>query len=491
MEEILLFVRVILFFVFALAGIGKLLDADGSAKALRAFGMPEGVLPFLGYALPIAELSIAILLLFPGTSWYGAIAASFLLIAFIGSMVWQMYKGNAPDCHCFGQIHSAPVSITSILRNLILFAAAAFMAVRGQNFQGPSFAASRADVIQTLLLLLVVVAVIVAISYLKRLVDSLASIVKRVDFLEMLDAVDTPKVRDEAGDPHDGLPIGAVMPAFELRSRAGGIISRDSLLSAGRPLLFFFVGPNCSPCKALMPEIAEWHEEMSGAVDLILITTGTLAENDEKLTVPSEITVLFQEKRELAEALGAKWTPTAVLVRADGRIASHIAAGDTAVRHLITKVAAADKSDRLLYITNGNKGAVLPKIGKPVVDISLEDISGGRLTADTFKKKPTLAIAWSTTCSHCIQMMDSIKAWDRTKGEDDPNLVLFSSGDADFHKKLGLRSPIVLEEGYTSAAKIGLFGTPSGVLVDENGIIVSETAIGAEHIWSLIGKNFK
>jgi hypothetical protein len=33
-----------------------------------------------------------------------------------------------------------------------------------------------------------------------------------------------------------------------------------------------------------------------------------------------------------------------------------------------------------------------------------------------------------------------------------------------------------------------MFGTPSAVLVNEDGTIVSETAVGAPNIWALIGK---
>jgi hypothetical protein len=33
-----------------------------------------------------------------------------------------------------------------------------------------------------------------------------------------------------------------------------------------------------------------------------------------------------------------------------------------------------------------------------------------------------------------------------------------------------------------------MFGTPSAVLVNRDGKIVSETALGAPDIWSLIGK---
>jgi hypothetical protein len=74
------------------------------------------------------------------------------------------------------------------------------------------------------------------------------------------------------------------------------------------------------------------------------------------------------------------------------------------------------------------------------------------------------------------------------KGTDDPQLIVFSDGDKAQHEELGLDSPIVLDAGYKTAEKFGMFGTPSAVLVNEQGKIVSETAIGAAEIWSLVGK---
>ena len=53
---------------------------------------------------------------------------------------------------------------------------------------------------------------------------------------------------------------------------------------------------------------------------------------------------------------------------------------------------------------------------------------------------------------------------------------------------MGLRSSILIEPGYSTAIKLGMFGVPSGVLVDENGVIASETAVGGPAIWSLVGK---
>src|SRR5207244_1774844 len=101
MEIILLLARLILAGIFALAGIAKFLDLKGSKKAFKEFGVPESIALPSSIALSIAEMLIAVLLLSTRTSWYGAIGGLALLILFIAQMIYQLAKGNAPDCHCF------------------------------------------------------------------------------------------------------------------------------------------------------------------------------------------------------------------------------------------------------------------------------------------------------------------------------------------------------------------------------------------------------
>jgi hypothetical protein len=88
-------------------------------------------------------------------------------------------------------------------------------------------------------------------------------------------------------------------------------------------------------------------------------------------------------------------------------------------------------------------------------------------------------------------MLEELQEWERTKGVNDPNLIIFSDGDPEEHKAFGLRSPIILEKGHKSAGGFGMHGTPSGVLINEEGTFVTETAVGAVYIWSLIGKRSK
>ena len=83
-------------------------------------------------------------------------------------------------------------------------------------------------------------------------------------------------------------------------------------------------------------------------------------------------------------------------------------------------------------------------------------------------------------------MMIDLRDWDMRKGTDEPNLLVFSEGDIEEHKDLRLESPVVLDKGYKTAIRFGMFGTPSAVLVNADGKIMSETAVGAPDIWSLI-----
>ena len=73
-------------------------------------------------------------------------------------------------------------------------------------------------------------------------------------------------------------------------------------------------------------------------------------------------------------------------------------------------------------------------------------------------------------------------------GPRDPDLIVFSDGAAEDLQDLGLRSPVILDAGHKVSELLGMFGTPSAVLIDENGTIISEAAVGSPNIWALVGK---
>src|SRR5579859_7374253 len=128
--------RILLAAVFITAGVGKLLDLEGSRQAMRDFGVPGQLAKSAGVLLPIAELATALALVFRPSAQWGAVAALVLLVAFLGGIANALRHGVAPDCHCFGQLHSEPAGRSTLIRNGVLGAIAALVVIAGS---GPAF----------------------------------------------------------------------------------------------------------------------------------------------------------------------------------------------------------------------------------------------------------------------------------------------------------------------------------------------------------------
>lgn len=491
MEIFLLVLRLSLAGVFFLAGIGKLLDLKGSEKAVKDFGVPKSLAKPFAILLPLAELSIAFLLLFVGVSWLGSIGASLLLLIFTSGMLWQMKKGNAPDCHCFGQISSEPVSKKSLLRNIGFAVAALTLVIAGKENQGlpiSNLVSDFTNVMQIVFGLIIIGFLFILLLYLKNIMEKQTQILRRLEVIEIIANEGVDQNRENIGDPNEGLPIGSPVPDFELPNVNGRILSFDHLLMKGKPILIFNVSPTCDPCSALLPEIENWEKELADEVLFVFLSKGKPKENTAKFGDDSAREILLQDNKEIADLLEIRWTPTALFVNKSGLIASHPAAGDKAIRELIEKVKEENLDDEMVYVRSENGNGHNTKIGETIPEFNLEDLKGKKISAKDLKGKKTLVTFWSMTCPHCVEMSKELSEWDKVKGQDEPNLIVFSDGEVEDHESLELDSSIVLDKNYKTAVKFGMHGTPSAVLVDESGKIVSETAMGAVQIWALVGK---
>lgn len=493
MEILLLIIRLSLAAIFALAGIGKLLDLKGSEKAVKDFGVPEILAKPFSIFLPITEIAIAFSLLFVETSWFGAIAGSLLFLVFIGGMIYQMAQGNAPDCHCFGQIHSEPVSKKSLIRNGIFAILGILLVFSGQMNQGLNLfskdfnSIGNTDFMQIFIGSAIIILLAAIVYFLKQISAQQTQILRRIEVLEIISNDGREVERENVTHPEDGLPLGAPAPDFVLPDLNGKNVAFEHLLMQAKPMLFFFVGPNCNPCNALLPEIKEWQKDLGGKFNFVFISSGSVKENNEKFGEVSA-QILTQKEREVSIEFGAIWTPTVLLVNSDGTIGSRNAAGDKAIRDLIEKIENQSSEKDTFYISNAEHDARKSLIGEKIPNFNIEDLTGRKIGADDFYGKKTLVTFWSLGCPHCKNMIEDLREWEKIKGLDEPNLIVFSDGEKEANKALELNSPVILDKGYKIAGELGMSGTPSAILVNENGEIVSETAIGAPQIWALLGK---
>lgn len=485
METVLLIFRLILFGVFAVAGISKILDPDGAKKAMRDFGMPDEFSGFFAVGLPFAEIVFAVCFLFVSMSWVGAAGALLLLTTFIGGMIWQMAQGNAPDCHCFGQIHSEPVGRKSLIRNIVFALLAVILLFSGRENQGLDLATTSAGMLQLMLILFLVILGLLLLGYLVKVAAQQTEIMRRLGVLEVASSEPGAVERNEAGDPSDGLPIGAPLPDFAIPDLNGREVRFEHLLTENKPFLFLFVGSQCAPCEALLPEITEWEAELDGKVRFVFISHGDVGATRDKFGATTRVVLLEKATRAFADQVGAKWTPTALFVDVNGHIASHLAAGDTAIRRLAEQIKSRDLSEEFVYFLglNGNRR---PNIGEKIPEFSAIDIQGRDLTKAEFIGRKTLVAFSSPTCGHCVKLMDEVREWEQSRRPDSPQLVIFTDGDHG-EKTAGLNAPVIVDKDSRLAVRFGMRGVPSAVLVDEAGTIVTEAAIGSKNIWSLIG----
>ena len=274
MDEALIAVRLILAGVFVVAGVAKLADLPGSRAAVAGFGVPERLAAPIGTLLPVAEITAAVLLLGEDTARAGALLALVLLAGFCIGIARSMARGEAPDCHCFGQLHSEPVGPRVLVRNLALAALAAFALFAGDD-AGPHLLPSFDGSAGALIVAGLAAAVLLALgtmAYL-QLLRNHGRILLRVESLEgALRARGIAIPQADASAP--GLPVGTPAPAFNLARLAGERTSLQDLLSRGKRVLLVFTDPTCVPCRKLAPRLAEWHAEAGDPITLVPISRG-------------------------------------------------------------------------------------------------------------------------------------------------------------------------------------------------------------------------
>jgi peroxiredoxin len=312
MTAFLLVARLVLAGVFAGAGVAKLVDRTGSRQAMVDFGLPASLANPLTILLPLAELAVAIALIPTSTALWGAVGALALLLLFIVGISVNLARGRKPDCHCFGQLHSAPAGWKTLARNGALAAVAGFVVWQGwQGDVGPSPIAWLGALSATQLGLLAGAVVVLGLLggqwwFLLHLLRQNGRLLVRVEALEARPAPGGVPQPSPNGTPQSqpvaGLPVGSEAPSFNLEGLHGETLTLDSVRSSGKLVMLLFTDPNCGPCNALLPEIGRWQGEHQDKLTIALVSRGDPEENRARAQEHGLQNVVLQEDWEISEA---------------------------------------------------------------------------------------------------------------------------------------------------------------------------------------------
>ena len=94
---------------------------------------------------------------------------------------------------------------------------------------------------------------------------------------------------------------------------------------------------------------------------------------------------------------------------------------------------------------------------------------------------------WNPGCGFCQQMLLDIKEWEQNMPGGAPKLLFVSGGTEEANREMGMSSTVVLDQQFAVGRAFGASGTPSAVLVDAEGKVASEVAVGAPAVLELAG----
>jgi methylamine dehydrogenase accessory protein MauD len=498
--------------IFVAAGGAKLADRPGTNRAIIDFGLPATFAGLLGILLPLAELTVAASLVPTATAWWGAIGALALLLLFVVGIGANLARGHKPHCHCFGQLYSAPAGWKTLLRNGALAVVAGFVVWKGKEGAGPSAVSWLGNLSTVQLVAIVVGLVVLSVVaaqwwFLVHLLRQNGRLLARLEVLEERRAADgvAPSQNGVPAQPAAGLPVGSQAPAFSLSGLYGETLTLESLRAPGRPLLLVFTDPNCGPCTAMLPEIGRWQKEQAEKLTVSLISRGDTEENRAKAAEHGLQHVLLQKDWEVGQAYQAAGTPSAALVRSDGTIGGPVAGGVEAIKALLAHAVGERAQLPMRPQAHGepcpNCGKVHsaagqaaqlpmpagPKVGDPAPEIQLKNLKGKTVQLKDLRREETLVLFWNPGCGYCQEMLPNLKEWEANPPKGAPKLLVVSTGTKEANEEMGFRSPLVRDPEFAAARAFGAGGTPSAMLIDAEGKVASELALGAQAVLTLAG----
>jgi peroxiredoxin len=514
MDAALLIARLVLAAVFILAGLAKLSDLKGSRKAIIEFGLPAVVASPLALLLPLAELGVGAALIPASSAWWGALGAVGLLVLFVVGISINLARGKKPDCHCFGQLHSAPAGWKTLARNGVLAAIAGFVVWAGSEGggAGPSAISWLAALSMAQLLGLLGGVLVLSLLagqwwFLVHLLRQNGRLLVRLEAVEATLAeggsVLAPSQNGTPVPQAEGLPVGSEAPQFSLSGLHGETLTLEALRSSGKTVMMLFTDPGCGPCNAMLPDVGRWQEEHANKLNLSLVSRGEVEENKTKAQEHALKNVLLQNNWEVSESYEVRGTPSAVLISADGKIASPVAGGAEGIRGLLSYAVGERPQLPMQPHQHQTEGQPCPncgkvhaaaptmpaarQIGEPAPEVKLADLEGTTVELKDFRGQQTLVLFWNPGCGFCQQMLPEIKQWEENRPEGAPKLLFVSAGTEEANRDMKLSSKVVLDQQFAAGRAFGASGTPSAVLVDDEGRIASEVAVGAPAVLGLAG----
>jgi thiol-disulfide isomerase/thioredoxin len=224
---------------------------------------------------------------------------------------------------------------------------------------------------------------------------------------------------------------------------------------------------------------------------VVIISRGAVDANRDKFAAHGLDPILLEQNFEISTSYRAYGTPSAVVVSAERTIGSPVAAGADAIRALVGRTLGQILRPRSgqghLERANDHRH---PPAGVPLGDqaphVSVTSLDGRRVRIEAARERPTVVLFWNPTCGFCQAMRSDILAWETAAPQGGPALIVVSSGSVEQCRNERFRGSVLIDSDFIAGRSFGASGTPSAVLLDQDGRVASRVVVGREAVLALL-----
>jgi peroxiredoxin len=288
-----------------------------------------------------------------------------------------------------------------------------------------------------------------------------------------------------------GLPVGSFFGAFELPDLIGQTVSPEAF--RGKQLLLVYWSPQCGFCELLAPELAGLQADCSKRnIQLVLVSRDDAEANralaeEHGLQCP----ILLLRRGKVLQGFAQAGTPSAYLVDGEGRVAQPIAVGGSEVLALVREAIARQgkrlPGERPLNESRIERSGLKP--GTPAPQFELPDLNGCPISLGDYKGRRLLLAFTDPHCGPCDELISHLIRLHEVQQDNGLAVVMIGRGDIEENRRKfttnELQFPVVLQRRWELSKAYGIFQTPVAFLIDEDGIIARQVAIGVQAIMAL------
>jgi uncharacterized membrane protein YphA (DoxX/SURF4 family) len=115
--------------VFLASGLGKFTARGAVSSFIEQLGMPKRWLPAISTIIPVAEITLGLLLASGIAIRAAALVSAVVAAGFLAAHLLSMVRGNTAACRCFGTLDTALRPAVSAIRAGMFLAATIALAV--------------------------------------------------------------------------------------------------------------------------------------------------------------------------------------------------------------------------------------------------------------------------------------------------------------------------------------------------------------------------